>query len=162
MPYDVRAIANFVLEIADDGNIQVSNLSLNKIIYFLHVAYLHETDRPLTTAKIEAWEHGPVFREIYHQFKIFGRNRINTKAKKLDVNTGKYVDVKTDIAQSDRGILGRHCKSLLKMSAGKLVDMSHMEDGAWHRARFGSGRINPGVEITNELILQAGIGKPRH
>lgn len=162
MAYDVRAIANFVLEVAADGNIHVSNLSLNKIIYFLHVAYLHETHKPLTTAKIEAWDHGPVFREIYHQFKSFGRNPITSKAKRLDICSGVYVEVEERPSGSDSTILIQHCNSLLKMSAGKLVDMSHLEDGAWHKARFGNGRVNPGVEITNELILQAGIGKSRH
>lgn len=162
MAYDVRAIANFVLEVAADGNIHVSNLSLNKIIYFLHVAYLHETHQPLTTAKIEAWDHGPVFREIYHQFKGFGRNSITSKAKRLDITSGLYVDVEEGPSEPDRAMLLQHCRSLLKMSAGKLVDMSHLEDGAWHKARFGSGRINPGVEITNELILQAGLEKSRH
>lgn len=31
--------------------------------------------------------------------------------------------------------------------------MSHVRDGPWYVARFGGGSVNPGVEITNELII---------
>jgi uncharacterized phage-associated protein len=162
MAYDVRVIANLVLQVAGDVNVDVTNLSLNKIIYFLHVAYLHEKSEPLTTAKIEAWDYGPVFREIYHQFKSFGSNPITSKAKRLDVMRGQYVDIETFTSENDKLFLITHCKTLLKMSAAKLVGMSHLEDGAWHKARYGNGRVNPGIEITDELIMEAGIGKSRH
>ena len=42
MAHDVRSIANAVLTIAQDIDVEVSNLSLNKILYFLHAGYLHE------------------------------------------------------------------------------------------------------------------------
>ncbi len=162
MSYDVRVIANFVLQIAASSRIKVSNLSLNKIVYFLHVGYLHEYGSPLVTAKIEAWDHGPVFRELYHQFKEFGRDNITKMAKKLDISTGKYADIEIHIAAHDKAFLTVNCNSFLRISAGKLVDMSHLEDGAWHRARYGNGRVNPGAEITDDLIMQAGIGRSKH
>jgi len=40
MPHDVRSIANFVLEVADKQKVQVTNMALNKIVYFLYVDYL--------------------------------------------------------------------------------------------------------------------------
>lgn len=87
MPHDVRAVANAVLELAEANGRGVTNLALNKIIYFLHAGYLHERGVPLVSAKIEAWDHGPVFREIYHQFKKFGRDPVEGRATRLDPTT---------------------------------------------------------------------------
>ena len=151
-PHDVREVANFVLQRSFDQKITVTNLSLNKILYFLHAAFLQELDRPLIGAKIEAWNHGPVYREIYHQFKRFGSNRIVELARKLDPNTGRYEIVRTGFNESERRFLDARCDELLRISAGKLVDMAHISDGPWHRARYNDGSVNPGVEITNEMI----------
>jgi uncharacterized phage-associated protein len=159
---DVRGIANFVLEVADTEQRYVSNLSINKIIYFLHVAFLHNFNQPLVSAKIEAWDHGPVFREVYHQFKKFGRESIRTKAQKIDIASGTYIEATYDLTDGEAIFLKKRCIELLGISAGKLVDMTHVKDGPWYTARFGNGRVNPGVEITNELILEAGAEQSRH
>lgn len=162
MTRDVRGIANFVLDSADRQSIGISNLGLNKIIYFLHSAFLHQFGTPLVSAKIEAWDYGPVFREVYHQFKNFGRNAITGRAHKLDVFSGEYAQVDYQFDPETELFLNQQCNSLLRIPAGKLVDLSHMEDGAWHRARFHNGRVNPGVEITNDLILTENPIGARH
>src|SRR6186713_660153 len=90
MSFDVRAVANAILDLAKEEGKGVTNLAINKIIYFLHAAYLHEFRRPLVTAKIEAWDHGPVFREVYHQFKKFGRENIKGRASRIDPTTGSF------------------------------------------------------------------------
>src|SRR5690349_9248551 len=95
--YDVRGVANFVLDRAAKSGVPVTNLSLNKIVYFLHQAFLENYKLPLVSAKIEAWEHGPVFRELYHQFKNFGAGRITTKAKKIDPQSGQYLECVVEI-----------------------------------------------------------------
>lgn len=153
MPQDVRAVANAVLDLAGAEGRGVTNLSLNKIIYFLHAGYLLEHGHPLVTAKIEAWDHGPVFREIYHQFKRFGRESIIGRATRLDPATGAFAEVPDTLSESEWSYVREHVPGLLKLSPGKLVDMSHVRDGPWYVARFGGGRLNPGMEITDELIV---------
>lgn len=153
MSHDVRAVANAVLELAEAAGLPVTNLGLNKIVYFLHAGYLLEHGQPLVSAKIEAWDHGPVFREIYHQFKKFGREPITGRAMRLDPKTGAFSQVAFTLAGEEAAYVQKHASNLLKLSPGKLVDMSHVRDGPWYVARFGGGRLNPGVEITNELII---------
>jgi uncharacterized phage-associated protein len=160
--HDVRAVANAVLELAEAQGQGVTNLALNKIIYFLHAGYLHEHGVPLVSAKIEAWDHGPVFREIYHQFKKFGRESIKGRAQRLDPSTGAFAEVPVTLAGVELDYLRGHGAELLKLSPGKLVDMSHVRDGPWYVARFGSGRVNPGVEITEDLIRGAAAKQARH
>ena len=162
MTHDVREIANLVIDESRSGGMHVTNLSLNKIIYFLHASYLFEFNRPLVSAKIEAWDHGPVFREIYHQFKNFERSTITARARQLDLATGKFFEPEPNLNPSEDAFLRPLCLELLKIPVGKLVDMSHVEDGPWYQARYGRGRINPGVEITDALILESQDQLSRH
>ena len=160
--YDVRAVANLVLRCASQNGREVSNLSLNKIVYFLHASFLHHFQKPLVTAKIEAWDHGPVFREIYHQFKRFGSKSITEFARRLNPVTGEYEQVSDDFTNDEQEFLLLQCNELVKIPAGKLVDMSHLRDGPWYQARFGNGVVNPGVEITNDLIAANAAKQSRH
>ena len=81
--FDVRAVANLVLDVAQSRDIDVTNMALNKIVFFVHSDYLVENGRPLVGAKIEAWKHGPVFREIYHEFKDWDDLPIRGRAKRV-------------------------------------------------------------------------------
>jgi len=162
MGYDVRGIANFVLDLAEKEGERVSNLRINKVIYFLHAGFLREFGKPLVSAKIEAWDHGPVFREVYHQFKRFGRSEILGRANRINVATGSYEAATVNLPEDERVFLAERCRQLLKIPAGVLVEKSHVEGGPWHLARFGGGRVNPGVEITNSLIVEHFSRETRH
>jgi len=115
---DVRAIANLVLERADALHIDVSNMALNKIVYFVHCDHLVERHAPLVSAKIEAWKHGPVFREIYHEFKSWDDSPIKGRATRVDPNTG---EVARATERSDAG--AQHRRSSAK-SAREPADGS--------------------------------------
>ena len=162
MTHDVRAVANAILDFAAAENYPVTNLSLNKIIYFLHAGYLHEFEKPLVSAKIEAWDHGPVLREIYHQFKRFGAQPVQGRAKRLDPDRGTLVEVRETLSEEALTYIHSHLTELLRIPAGKLVDMSHVPDGAWYAARYGNGMVNPGVEITDDLIHRSGTTQAKH
>jgi uncharacterized phage-associated protein len=68
--YDVRDITNFVLDSADKRGVAITNLSLQKLLYFIHGWFYSIYDEPLIKNKFEAWQYGPVQRVIYDQFKV--------------------------------------------------------------------------------------------
>jgi len=53
------------------------------------------------------------------------------------------------------------CDELLRIPAGKLVDMSHVVDGPWHQIWHGHP-INPGMKISDDLILKHASEQSRH
>ena len=65
-------IANYVILYCLRHNIEITNLKLQKILYFLEANFLFEHRRPLFEDQIEKWKLGPVFPNVYHQFKTFG------------------------------------------------------------------------------------------
>lgn len=157
-----KAIANLILDVANAIGRKASNLSINKIAYFAHGYYLAKYGKPLIDAKIEAWEYGPVFREIYHEFKRCGDRPVSHFAKELNFDTDEIEVVRWQLPTEEEEFLRDVISSYLQMSAGYLVRMSHLEDGPWYSAWNHEGRVNPGMEISNEAILKYFKDQVRH
>jgi uncharacterized phage-associated protein len=151
--FDVRAIANLILDIADARGIEITNMALNKIVFFVHSDYLIETKKVLVGAKIEAWQHGPVFREVYHEFKRWGDEPIRGRATRVDPKTGEVVVARADLgdhAQYVRDLTDRY----VAFSAAHLRAISHRPGGPWHAVWGHDGRANPGMSISNDIIIE--------
>jgi len=159
---DPRALANFLLDIADREGVPLTNLALNKIAYFVHGHYIAKFDKPLIDAKIEAWQYGPVFREIYHQFKVFNKSPISSRAKAVDLCTGDYHILTYCFEQNEYEFLVEAAMPFIHMRPSALVDLSHAPGGPWHQAWFYDGDVNPGMQITDESIKSYFAPKIRH
>ena len=129
-------------------------MALNKIVYFVHCDYLIEEGAPLVGAKIEAWKHGPVFREIYQQFKRFGDRPITELACRVDAITGELVEAKVDAPSELLDRLTRSIDRYVGFSAAYLRALSHVTEGPWALVWGHDGEANPGMQITNDLILE--------
>lgn len=152
--FDVRSLANFVLDLADQNGIPVTNMALNKLVYFVHCDFLIEKGEPLVSAKIEAWQHGPVFREIYHEFKKFEDQPIRSRATKVDPTSGEVVKASAKFEGQDGQYLADIASRYLNFSAAQLRAISHVEDGPWHKVWGHDGQANPGMRISNEIIRE--------
>lgn len=54
----------------------ISNMKLQKLLYYAQGAYLAMYDGPLFSDDIVAWQHGPVVVEVYEKYKVFRANSI--------------------------------------------------------------------------------------
>lgn len=151
---DVRAIANVILDRAERQGIEVTNMALNKIAYFVHCDYLLEKREPLISAKIEAWQHGPVFREIYHEFKRWGDAPIRSRATKVDPFSGDVGIAEVKFGNEEGQYIETLIDRYVRFSAAQLRAISHTEGGPWHVVWAHDGHSNPGMKITNELITE--------
>jgi uncharacterized phage-associated protein len=151
---DVRAIANLILDRAEQQSRDVTNMALNKLVYFVHCDYLVETKEALVTAKIEAWQHGPVFREVYHEFKRWADSPIRSRATKVDPTSGDVVLAQVHFSETERDYINSLIDRYIDFSAAQLRAISHREGGPWHRIWGHDGKINPGMKISNDLILE--------
>lgn len=162
MAYDPRSIANIVLDIADSSGIPITNLALNKILYFLHAWYLAHFNRPLIDAKIEAWEYGPVIREVYSEFKQYGSSEIKGRAQRFDVDKLRQVLCQDSVSAADLLFIRDQFSRYGHLGVGKLVSMSHEKGGPWDNVYNASGRVNPGMHISDELIRAYFSQQTRH
>jgi uncharacterized phage-associated protein len=156
--HSIRGVANWILDEADRRRFPVSNMALNKLAYFLYEAYLLSFGTILTRAKIEAWEHGPVFREIYQSFKEYGDKPITGRATFFCPNSEKLERAVAAIPYEDEQFFRETLQSLLPLSASRLRALSHVEGGPWWCVWWYDGEVNPGMEITPEVILARSKG----
>lgn len=162
MSHDVRAIANFVLDLADIHGWPVTNLSINKIVYFLHSSYLVKFGTPLVTAKIEAWEYGPVFRELYREFKKFGDKRIASRANRLNPVSGELEICSCRLPREDLAFLESEALKYLPLSGAALVTMSHVRGGPWDQVWNHESSVNAAMRISDDLIIDWHLKAERH
>jgi uncharacterized phage-associated protein len=152
--FDVRGIANFVLDEADKRSVKVTNMALNKIVYFMHCDFLLERQSPLVGAKIEAWKHGPVFREVYHEFKRWNDEPIRGRANRVDPHSGEVVRANLEIDQEDFAFLSTLVERYIVFTASQLRAFSHRDGGPWAKVWGHDGNANVGMKIGNDLISE--------
>lgn len=70
--YDVQLIARYVIHRCTQNERPISNLKLQKILYFVQANFLVGMDKACFPDDIEAWNHGPVVPAVYFKYMIFG------------------------------------------------------------------------------------------
>jgi len=152
MNYDGRAIANHLLDVADKEGIEISNLALQKILFFCHVWNLVDTGEPLIKNQFEAWQHGPVLQYLYRQFRSNESAPIKNRATGLNASTGAQEIVKCDLPDSIKQRLSNVLNFYGRLKPWDLVDLSHVSGGPWDKVWNHEGKVNPGMKIQNEVI----------
>lgn len=113
-------IANtFLLRHGD--RMPLTNLKLNKLVYYAQVESVRTSGRALFDDEIEAWRYGPVARAVYDEFKRYGRSPIPSASGPCTMNP-YAVRIVDDVAESYG-----------QMSAFDLVELTHREGGAWRK-----------------------------
>ena len=162
MSSDVRSVANYVLDWASAQGRGVTNLEINKIVFFLHAHHLVELGTPLVSAKIEAWDYGPVFRELYSQFKSYENSPITDRATKIDPESGTRVVCKETFGASTQHLIESLLPKYVRLSASALVSLSHEVGGPWDKVWNRNGGVNPSMKISDESIRDWFAKTARH
>jgi uncharacterized phage-associated protein len=154
MNHDGRAVANFVLDRCDLKGRHVTNLALQKIVYFCHAWSLAVLKKPLIKHQFEAWKHGPVLQYLYRDFKDFDKSPITWRAKKLNSATGDLETVAYRFDTEEQDFLERVIDFYSCIRPGTLVELSHTAGGPWEVVWNHGEDVNPGMKIENEKISE--------
>ena len=128
-------IAQYFLAQADeDAGDLMSNLKLQKLVYYAQGCALALLDRPLFPEAIEAWAHGPVVPALYHEYKGSVGGAIPPLVM-LDFS--KYSVETRELLDEVYAVYGQ-------FSAWKLRSMTQQEP-PWHDTPAGQ-------EITHEAL----------
>jgi len=125
-----KEVADFFLAFADDKGETITNLKLQKLVYYAQAWFLANYGKPLFDGDFEAWVHGPVLPELYHQYKEKGAAPIPTSHKLEDVEAkldAEVLDFLREVAQV-----------YMPSGAYELELMTHQEE-PWIEARGGVG-----------------------
>jgi len=140
----MKKFAEHVLSVVDKNGIRITNLQLQKIMYFSVREYIAENGvdenvQSVYSTPFEAWLYGPVVPKVYRKYKSYGRMTIDDR--------GMYHD---EYERFDAFI-----KEHIKRDAFEMVEDSHGRY-TWDRfkeyIRDGSRRIVYGLEdLSNDF-----------
>jgi len=130
--YKSFAVANYILDKLDKYNIKdVTNLKLQKLLYFAYSINLVLYDEKLFTSQIHAYKLGPVVPDVYREFKNHGNGVITTRAY-YDIDCGEVGIVKySDLTDNDIKSIDIACSAQGNTKAWDLVDITHRKNSAW-------------------------------
>jgi uncharacterized phage-associated protein len=107
----------FLAQIDEDAGDLISNLKLQKLLYYAQGFHLAVFDAPLFSESIEAWTHGPVVPDLYHEYKDYGARPI-PPPECMDFSV--YDDNTRELLDDVYSMYGQ-------FSAWKLRNMTHDE-----------------------------------
>jgi len=136
-PYPPKAIANAFLQRAFNDKKKIEHLKLQKLVYLAQGYYLALSGGvPLVNEAFEAWDYGPVCRNLYTEFRDFGKSPINRLATELDWDAEEWLPV--PVPADDAGatkVIDFVYKTYIDKSAFALSDMTHQAGWAWEKTR---------------------------
>jgi len=150
-------IANYVISLALNREINITNLHLQKILYYLQAESLTRTGEPLFEGSIEKWRLGPVIPSVYHEYKEFGSQPIKEIATEIvfdpDTMGIDFIEFDADdIAIQTRETILPLVEILLNKNPFSLVDKTH-EHAPWKDFRDQIESGVRGLEYTNDEVL---------
>ena len=119
----------------------LTHLKIQKLLYYAQGVFLAYTGSKLFDEDIYAWDHGPVVRQVYDAYKVFGPDPIKCEP------TGDDSTIFEKVAQDPR--IGEVLETVHnfygKYSAWRLREMTH-DEKPW--------RQTPRNEIISEELIK--------
>lgn len=117
-------VAKYFLSLTneDEGDL-ISNLKLQKLVYYAQGFHLALYDVSLFEEDIYAWVHGPVVPELYHEYKVYGSGHV-PRPEEFDFSV---------LDKNTRELLDEVYDTFGQFSAWKLRNMTH-EEPPWRDA----------------------------
>lgn len=137
-------LADYVIRYCTEMGQPISNLQLQKILYFLQSVYCRATGELLFEEPFEAWPYGPVLREVYNKYSEYGGRAIEDHTK-----------CSLPVSQEVLDFINDGIDILRRQSPWDLVKTSHAPGSPWDLIyRNGKGYKH---EIPNDLIKKASL-----
>ena len=94
----------------------ITNLKLQKLLYFVQAICLMIFGEKAFPEKILAWSYGPVVNEVYQQYKQNHASKINSESNVKNISSGLYKIIEEVI------------NSYGLFEANRLIDLTHEEE----------------------------------
>lgn len=133
-------IANFFIKIGNQTNYLVTNLKLQKLVYYAQAWYLALYNKALFNEDFEAWVHGPVIPKLYQKYKSFSWHPI-----KLNVAPQLPLDIIEFLEEIS--------EEYLAYDGYELEQMTHLEK-PWQQARKNLQLDEPSHNIIKKEWMQ--------
>ena len=150
------AIANEFLRKA--GAAGLTQMQLQKLVYFSHGWNLALSNEPLTSDQPEAWDYGPVYPDLYDHTKYFGRSEITRQITPDDDEAARFFlggkrtspPYRAELSGREQQIINHVWSRYGQLTGARLSALTHQPDTPW-AAVYGDG-VGKSRKIPNDII----------
>lgn len=135
-------VAKYIIWYCSEKGFAISNLKLQKILYFVQAEFLVFTDRPCFYEDIEAWDFGPVVPVVYRKYKVYGGSNIPT------LFLGSIVRFEDNEEELINGIVDA-CSDY---TASELVEITHRQSPWRDNYEPRKNNVIPSNEIRDYFV----------
>lgn len=111
-------LADAIVVYSGQKNHSITNLKLQKTLYYVQGYYSRVFSSCLFEDRIEHWPYGPVVPSVYFNYSKFGAAAITPSNPYSNFN---------DLPPHERNIVKKVVDKCFSLSARELVDLSHKE-----------------------------------
>lgn len=147
--HSAAAVANAFLGLARESGLALTNMQVQKLVFFAHGVHLAGFNEPLIHEHPRAWTFGPVIPELYEALRKYGANVVTEDLAATD---------KVEAETAKRAIEATW-KAYKGYSASQLSRISHIKGGPWDlvwNSPDGQGRFSP---ISDAIIRDYYAGR---
>ena len=135
-------VAWYLVYYVNSSGRKITNLKLQKILYYIQAQSLKQNKKPLFSNPIEAWRHGPVVREVYSYYREYMNLPI----------TDAFHPTVDDFTEEEKKLMHIVVEKKLHIDDWELVAKTH-EEAPWKNV-YGEDGSGMNKEITPESILK--------
>jgi uncharacterized phage-associated protein len=140
MANESHKIADTIIALSRKRSLEITNLKLQKLLYYSQAWNLVFKGKPLFLESIEAWIHGPVVPSMFRRFKEY-----------------RWSPITCSVEASDDVAIIEHIESVLaaygKFDASQLERLTHHED-PWIEARRGLEPDAPSRNVISHSAMR--------
>ena len=122
MAHDARAVANALIERANQENQPLTPMQIIKLVYICHGWMLGLYGRPLIRQSVEAWRYGPVVSALYQGLRQYGDTHVR---QPISTDDGQFDEYEADLISQ----VWEKYKHLTGISLSRLT---HAPGTPWH------------------------------
>lgn len=140
---NVENVAKNIVNYSISIKSPISNLKLQKLLYFSWIEYYKKTQRYLFKEEFYAWQFGPVVPQIYKEYCVYGGLPI----AQVDDNLQNDI-IDSEIFNTIKEVVDEY----KNYSALDLVNLTHKQGHAWdrvYRNGYGNRRCISFEDIIN-------------
>jgi uncharacterized phage-associated protein len=142
-------IANFFIALSNETGSLITNLKLQKLVYYADAWYLANYGEALVKEDFQAWVHGPAIPSLYGEYKHFSWQPIIRE----DLKNNSLYDIKKNLESKTIELLDQVCDSYFGLTAYELERLTHNEY-PWKITRTGLADDEASDRVISKTLIK--------
>ena len=150
MPYSASLIAAAFVDRSLKERNYLTQMKLQKMVYFAHGYHLAKFGTPLLEDAVQAWKFGPVIPQIYSDYKLYASDLIKD-TRYISIPYKQLEKEFSSLSASAQDAINYTWEVTKYLSAAKLSNWTHETNSPWAKVYNPNDRE---TVISNDLIKQ--------